>query len=232
MDAVLNDFDAYLRAFGFTLWLFLISGVLSLILGTFLVALRVGPVAVLRSAAATYVTVVRNTPLVIVFATFQFTAPTLWSALNFRWFDRLDISIGQFQFNQFFATAVIALTLYTSTFVCEALRSGVNSVDIGQAEAARAIGLPFGGVMTNVVLPQAFRASLPPLASVQIALIKNTSVAAVFGVAEAVYQMRSLTRDFPSQLNEIFIAFAIGYIIIVEVTSFLSNRLERRWRVA
>src|SRR3546814_20751399 len=71
------------------------------------------------------------------------------------------------------ASGIVALTVYTSTFVCEALRSGVNAVLIGQAEAARAIGMPFAGTMRHVIIPQAFRASVPPLASVQIALLKN-----------------------------------------------------------
>ena len=117
-------------------------------------------------------------------------------------------------------------------FVCEGLRSGINAVPLGQAEAARAVGLPFGGVMSQVVLPQAFRASVPPLASVQIALLKNTSVAAVFGVAEAVSRMRSFTNDFPSQRTGIFVCFALGYIVLVAIFSFGANRLERRWRVA
>lgn len=232
MDAVFSNFDVYLRAFGFTFLLFLVSGLLSMIWGTILAAMRVGPIAVLRWAAATYVTVVRNTPLVIVFGTFTFTAPTIWDKLNFRWIADLGISIGPFNFNQFFATAVISLTLYTASFVCEALRSGINAVPLGQAEAARAVGLPFAGVMANVVLPQAFRHSLPPLASVQIALIKNTSVAAVFGVAEAVSRMRSFTNDFSSQRIGIFIMFAVGYIVIVELASFVANRMERRWKVA
>ena len=227
MEAVFDNFDAYLKAFGYTFALFLVSGVLSMILGTFLVAMRVGPVAVLRVAGTTYVTLVRNTPLVIVFAFFSFAAPTL--DIKFNW---LQVHIGDFDFTAFFGAAVVSLALYTSAFVCEGLRAGVNAVDIGQAEAARAIGLPFGGVMSQVVLPQAFRAALPPLASVQIALIKNTSVAAVFGVAEAVSRMRSFTNDFPAQRTGIFICFAVGYIVIVEVFSFLSNRLERRWRVA
>lgn len=227
MEAVFDNFDAYLKAFGYTFALFLVSGVLSMILGTFLVAMRVGPIAVLRAAGTLYVTLVRNTPLVIVFAFFSFAAPTL--DIKFNW---LQIHIGDFDFTAFFGAAVVSLALYTSAFVCEGLRAGVNAVDIGQAEAARAIGLPFAGVMRNVVLPQAFRAALPPLASVQIALIKNTSVAAVFGVAEAVSQMRSFTNDFASQRIGIFICFAVGYIVIVEVFSFLSYRLERRWRIA
>ena len=191
MQAVVDNFDLYLKAFGYTLALFLVSGVLSLVLGTFLVAMRVGPVAVLRWAGTTYVTLVRNTPLVIMFAFFSFAAPTL--DIKFNW---LDVHIGDYDFTALFGAAVASLTLYTSTFVCEALRAGVNAVPLGQAEAARAIGLPFGGVMSQVVLPQAFRAAMPPLASVQIALIKNTSVAAVFGVAEATAQMRGFTNDY------------------------------------
>ncbi|WP_028653694.1 amino acid ABC transporter permease [Nocardioides halotolerans] len=227
MEAVFDNVDAYLKAFGYTLALFLVSGVLSMVLGTFLVALRVGPIAVLRWAGATYVTLVRNTPLVIVFAFFSFAAPTL--GIRFTW---LDVHIDDYDFTALFGAAVASLTLYTSSFVCEALRAGVNAVPLGQAEAARAIGLPFSGVMSQVVLPQALRASLPPLASVQIALIKNTSVAAVFGVAEATAQMRGFTNDFSSQRLGIFVAFAIGYIVIVEVVSLLSASLERRWRAA
>ncbi len=219
MNAVFNDFGAYLEAFGYTLWLFLVACVLSMVLGTILVAMRVGPIAVLARAAAVYVTTVRNTPLVIMFALFAFVAPIL--GIQFKW---LDVHIGEFDFTSFFGAAVVSLTLYTSTFVCEALRSGVNAVPLGQAEAARAIGLPFSGVMSQVVLPQAFRASVPPLASVQIALIKNTSVAAVFGIAEATSQMRSFTNNFPTQRVGIFIMFALGYIVIVEAFSFLATR--------
>lgn len=227
MDAVFDNPDLYLEGFGYTLFLFLASAVLSLVLGTFLVACRVGPVAVLRGFGATYVTVVRNTPLVVVFAFFQFAAPML--GLHFRW---LDVHIGRFDFTSFFGAAVVSLSLYTSTFVCEALRSGVNAVPLGQAEASRAIGMTFAASMRNVILPQAFRASVPPLASVLIALVKNTSVAFIFGMAEAIYQMRGFTNNNPSQRTEIFLLFAAGYIVIVFVLSFMANRLERHWRVA
>ncbi len=229
MQAVFDNFDAYLQGFGYTFALFLVSGILSMILGTFLVAMRVGPISVLRAAGAFYVTMVRNTPLVIVFAFFSFAAPSLGIKFHFL----RDVRVGDYDFTAFFGAAVVSLTLYTSTFVCEALRSGVNAVPLGQAEAARAIGLPFGGVMSQVVLPQAFRASLPPLASVQIALIKNTSVAAVFGIADATAEMRILLNNFgATQRIWIFVCFAAGYIFIVEVFSFMANRLERRWRVA
>lgn len=120
----------------------------------------------------------------------------------------------------------------TSAFVCEAVRSGINSVSLGQAEAARAIGLTFGQVMQLVVLPQAFRAVVPPLVSVLIALAKNTSIGAVFGLMEATGRMRFFTNNNSEDRPLIFLTFAAGYIILVEVMSLGANRLERRWRVA
>ena len=229
MNVVLDNFDLVLKAFGYTVALFLVSGVLSLVLGTILVAFRVGPISVLSKAAAVYVTVVRNTPLVIIFLFFQLGAGKVFDSLRFSW---VDIHIGQFDFTSFFTAAVVSLTLYTSCFVCEALRSGVNAVPLGQAEAARAIGLPFSGVMRQVVLPQAVRASVPPLASTLIALLKNTSVAGVFGVIEAAAQMKSFTNDYATERWGIFLAFALGYIILVEVVSLIATLLERRWRIA
>ena len=115
--------------------------------------------------------------------------------------------------------------------MAEAIRSGINAVPLGQAEAARAIGLTFGGTMTQVVLPQAFRATVPPLASVFIALLKNTSVAYAFGILEATARMKYFTNISANDLP-IFLLFAAGYIVLVEIISFGANRLERRWRVA
>lgn len=229
MNVVLDNFDLVAKAFGYTIFLFLASAVLSLVLGTILVAFRVGPISVLSKAASVYVTVVRNTPLVIIFLFFQLGAGKVFDSLRFSW---VDIHIGQFDFTSFFTAAVVSLTLYTSCFVCEALRSGVNAVPLGQAEAARAIGLPFSGVMRQVVLPQAVRASVPPLASTLIALLKNTSIAGVFGVIEAAAQMKSFTNDYASDRWGIFLAFSLGYIILVEVVSLIATILERRWRIA
>lgn len=227
MDAVLDNLDAVVRAFTYTLLLFVISGVLSLVLGTALAALRVGPVSVLRLAASAYVTIVRNTPLLIVLIFFRIAAPKI--GLNFNF---VDVQFGDIRLNNLFTACVVGLTVYTAAFVCEAIRSGINAVQLGQAEAARAIGLPFAGVMREVVLPQAFRASVPPLASVQIALLKNTTVAGALGVFEAFARMRSLNNDYATQRIEIFLVFAFVFVVLVEVLSFIANRLERRWRIA
>jgi glutamate transport system permease protein len=187
-----------------------------MLLGTLLGAMRVSPVSVLRRAASLYVALIRNTPLLIVFVFVFIAAPTL----------------GWFVDTPFIVTGVIALTIYTSAFVCEAVRSGINAVPVGQAEAARAIGMTFSQSMRQVILPQAFRAVVPPLASVLIALTKNTSVAAAFGLMEATARMRSFTNNNADERPMIFLVFAIGYIIIVEIMSAGAITLERRWRTA
>ena len=227
MNAVLENSSQVLLAFGYTLLLFLLAGVASLVLGSLLAALRVGPVSIMRRAVSVYVTLVRNTPLLIVLIFFRIAGPKV----GLR-FDFIDVRVGDINLNNVFTACLVGLTVYTSSFVCEALRSGINAVPVGQAEAARAIGLPFGGAMREVILPQAFRAALPPLTSVQIALLKNTTVAGAVGVFEAFARMKSLTNDYTSQTLVIFLVFAVFFVVLVEVLSAFSIALERRWRVA
>jgi glutamate transport system permease protein len=227
VSTVIDNWNLVVWAFVHTIALFLISGVLSLLIGTLLAAMRVGPIAVLRRAVSLYVTIIRNTPLLVVFIFFRVAGPRIGIQFNF-----VDIVWGDLRMNNYFAAAIVSLTVYTSTFVCEAVRSGVNAVPLGQAEAARAIGLPFTGTMREVILPQAFRASVPPLASVQIALLKNTTIAGIFGVAEAFFRMRGFTNDFPGDRIGIFITFSLIFVALVEIVSFASHRLERRWSAA
>ncbi|MFL6134496.1 MAG: amino acid ABC transporter permease [Nocardioidaceae bacterium] len=214
MEDVFSNFNLVLKAFLLTIELFLVSGVLSLLFGTLLAAMRVGPIPVLAKAGALYVTLLRNTPLLLIFIFATFGLP------------KMDVQLP------FFVKGTIALTLYTSAFVCEAVRSGINSVPLGQAEAARASGLTFTQTMSNVVLPQALRAVVPPLASVMIALLKNTSVGAVFGLFEATARMRFFSNNNADDRTLIFLTFALGYVILVEAISFGAYSMERRWRVA
>ena len=216
MDDVFSSFDLVLRAFWLTIQLSVLAGVASLALGTVLAAMRVGPVAVLRRAGAAYVAIVRNTPLLVIFVFVFIAAP----------------KIGWFVGTPFLLKGVIAVAFYTSAFVCEAVRSGINAVPLGQAEASRAIGMTFTQSMQHVVLPQAFRAVVPPLVSVLIAMTKNTSIAAVFGLMEATGRMRYFTNNNADDRIWIFLTFAIGYILLVEVLSAAAITLERRWSVA
>lgn len=204
VDRLLDGFLVTLRLLG---W----SGLFATVVGTVLAAMRVSPIAPLRAFGTSYVNVFRNTPLVVLFLIAVVALP----------------AIGILQ-GSFFWRAVAALSVYTAAFVCESLRSGINTVDPGQAEAARSIGMTFGKSLRIVVLPQAFRAVIPPLASVYIALAKNTSVAGAFGVTDATYQLSNLNRDFPDELYLSFLGIALGYILIVAVISATANRLERR----
>jgi glutamate transport system permease protein len=231
VDAVFDNYEAIAIAFATTILLFVFSAIGSLVLGAVLVTLRVGPIAVMRRAAATYVILVRNTPLLLVLLFLSIAAPKI--GINFQFVDIvISTGWGDIRMTNAFAGAVVGLTLYTASFVCEALRSGVNAVPVGQAEAARAIGLPFGGVMSNVVLPQSIRAALPPLASTMIALLKNTTVAISVLVLEAAYQLKQLLDVYPTDRWWLLAVFAGIFVLMVEVLSLFSNRLERRWRVA
>jgi glutamate transport system permease protein len=214
VNVLFDNLGLYGAAFWGTIQLFVISSVGSLILGLILAAMRVSPVPILRRFGAGYVNIVRNTPLTLVFFFFAFAYPRL---------EILDLS--------FFTRACCALIVYTAAFVCEVIRSGVNTVPVGQAEASRAIGFTFAQTLSEVVLPQALRAVVPPLTSVQIALLKNTTIAAGFSVFEA----GGIYQNLSELGYNVFVGLlwvAVGFLILVIPLTLLQRRLERRWSVA
>jgi glutamate transport system permease protein len=214
VNAVLDNLDAYREGFVTTLELSVLSSVLALALGTLLAAMRVSPVPSLRAAGAAYVELVRNTPLTVVFFFVVFVLP------------QLDILLP------YFAFAVIALTVYHAAFFCEAVRSGINAVGVGQAEAARSIGLTFGQSLRLVVLPQAFRTVIPPLINVVIALIKNSSIAAAFGVVELTAMGTRLANANGDAVIAILAGVGVCYLVLTLPSGWLAGLLERRVAVA
>lgn len=216
MQVLIDNFPEILDGFVKTLWLLFFSGTIAGVLGTFLVAMRVSPINILRVAGTSYVNVFRNTPLLLVLLIFAFAAPELGFTFEFNNY-----------FNFFFVAATAGLALYAAAFVCEALRSGINSIPLGQAEAARSIGMTFSQSMRSVILPQAFRAVIPPLTSTYIALAKNTSVAIAIGVTEASFIMKKLNAEHAVDRWPIFFGFAFGYIVIVAVISSVGALAER-----
>ena len=194
-----------LGAFWMTIQLALWSALGSLILGTILAIMRVSPVKVLQSLGALYVNVARNTPLTLIL---------VFCVLGALYILQLSpVPESSPQALKVYWWAIIGLSAYHASFVCEALRSGVNTVPVGQAEAARAIGLTFNQSLSEVILPQAFRGSIAPLGSVLIALIKNTTVAAIIGVPEASAIMRTIIENETGSLIVFFI-FALGFVIL------------------
>ncbi|MDT8914282.1 amino acid ABC transporter permease [Amycolatopsis sp. PS_44_ISF1] len=214
MDVLLDNLDLFGPFFLTTIELFALAAVGSLVFGTILAMLRVSPVPVFRAIGATYVTIVRNTPLTLVFAFFVFAYPLL---------DIVKIS--------YFTAAVVSLTVYTSAFICEVVRSGINTVPVGQAEAGRALGLQFGQILGQIVLPQALRSVVPPLISTLIALLKNSTIAGGFSVAEAGAIRQYISERGDSQMVAL-LWVALGFIILVSVLSFVQRSLEKRWSVA
>ncbi len=213
MDVVFDNLDVFVDGFRTTISLTLLSAVGALLLGTLIAAMRVSPVPPLRWAGAAYVQLVRNTPLTVVFFLVVFGLP------------EVDVRLP------FFRLAVLALSLYTAAFVAEAVRSGINAVATGQAEASRSIGMTFGQTLRLVVLPQAFANILPPLASVFIAMLKNTSIASAFFVFEGIQAMNQLINSFGNAVVPILVAAAAGYLFLALVSSLLFGLIERAVRV-
>jgi glutamate transport system permease protein len=199
-----------LGAFWTTVQLTVLSAIGSLIWGTLLAAMRVGPVPLMRGFGTAYVNIVRNIPLTVII---------LFTSLGLN--QTLNISLGATQFTTInFRLAVLGLILYTAAFVCEALRAGINTVPVGQAEAARALGLNFTQVLTLVVLPQAFRSVVGPLTNVLIALTKNTTVAAAIGVTEAALLMKEMIEN-EAQLLLISAVIAFGFVCLTLPTGLI-----------
>ena len=214
-----------LEAFWTTIQLTVFSAVGALILGTVLAAMRLAPVPMLNWLGTTYVNVVRNTPLtlIILFCSFG-----LAQTLGVTFVDsNSPTSIEDSNFR----LAVLGLTVYTASFVCETVRSGVNTIPLGQAEAARSLGLSFGQNLRIILLPQAFRAVIIPLGSVLIALTKNTTIASAIGVAEAALLMKEMIENTAALLT-VGAIFALGFVVLTLPLGLFFGWLGKRFAVA
>lgn len=214
MNLITDYPDLWGEALWGTLVLFFAGGAIALVLGVIIGAMRVSPIPIARGVGMVYVNTIRNTPLTLIFFFFAFGAPLL---VDFR----VD----------FLTLAIWALGIYTATYVAETLRSGINTVPVGQAEAARALGLPFGKVMSLVVLPQAARSVIPPMMSVLIALLKNTTVAAGFSVFNLGSIRATMSEKGENQMLTLLWVMVI-FVVLVLLLAWLQRTLENRWRVA
>ncbi|HEX5595260.1 MAG TPA: amino acid ABC transporter permease [Micromonosporaceae bacterium] len=234
MNVLIDKFDVFASGFWITLQICILAATGALILGTVVAVMRISPVPPLRWFGSAYVTVFRNSPLTIILFFAAFGLPALGSNADFlripgltSVFSRLGIDLPYFRF------AVIALSLYTGAFVCEAIRSGINAVPPGQAEAARAIGLTFTQNLRLVVLPQAWKAAIVPLGSVIIAMIKNSALAGIFGVVgDLTNSGMNLTSAGGEPIIPVFIGISIGFLIMTVPLGLLLDRVERRRAVA
>jgi glutamate transport system permease protein len=216
--------DQLVDAFIMTIKLTVLSAIGALILGTIIAAMRVSPIPVARAIATAYVTIFRNTPLTLIIL---FTSFGLYQTLGVA---LAPEDSSTFLVDNNFRLAVLGLSVYTASFVAESLRSGINTVPVGQAEAGRSLGMTFTQNITIVVLPQAFRAVVGPLGSVLIALTKNTTIASVIGVAEASLLMKTMIENEAA----IFVVggiFALGFVVLTLPVGLLFGYLSKRLAV-
>lgn len=214
MGVITNNLDLWGEAIGGTLVLFFGGGAIAVVLGLIVGAMRVSPVPIARAVGTVYVNWIRNTPLTLVMFFFAFCLPILLRG-------RIDALL----------LATLALGVYTATYVAETVRAGVNTVPVGQAEAARALGLTFTQVMTLVVLPQATRSVVPPMMSVLIALLKNTTVAAGFSVLN-LGSVRSWLSERGENQLVVLVWVMVIFIVLVLLLAWLQRVIENKWRVA
>ncbi|RPE38846.1 amino acid ABC transporter membrane protein 1 (PAAT family) [Streptomyces sp. Ag109_O5-1] len=213
MNVLTENFHTYAEGFLGTVQLTVYSSVLALVLGFLMASFRVAPVSSLRVFGTAWVTVLRNTPLTLLFFAVLLGLPRFGLVLPFKVF------------------AVIALGCYTSAFICEALRSGINTVPRGQGEAARSLGMTFGQTLNLVILPQAFRSVIPPIGSTLIALAKNSAIAGAFSVTELLGTYKTLS-ELGYNVVWTFVWIAVGYLVITLAISALFHLMEREWGVA
>lgn len=216
MDAVLDNLGLFANGLVGTVTLFAWSAVGSLVLGVVLAVMRVAPSPAVRAFGTAYVLTVRNTPLTVVFALIVFGGPIV------------GLSVGGSVDLQYRVLAVLALSLYTASFVCEALRGGIATIPVGQAEAARSLGLTFPQTLRHVVLPQAGRTVVPPLGSVLIAMAKNTSIASAFNNTELISAMRTGIENRGDAVIAILVATAVAYLLVTLTLSLVFALVEKK----
>lgn len=215
MNVIFDNISLYAHGLLTTLKICAFAAIGALIVGTIMAAFRVSPVPPLRWVGTSWVNVFRNCPLTVVLFFCAFGLP--------------EIGIN----GQYFWFGVLGLVLYTSAFVCEAVRSGINSVPAGQAEAARAVGLTFTQSLSNVILPQALRTVVPPLASVLIAMIKNSAIVGAFGVGGDLFSVGdTLTSARGEAALPVLTGVVIGYLILTIPAGLGLGVLERKVAIA
>jgi His/Glu/Gln/Arg/opine family amino acid ABC transporter permease subunit len=197
-----------------TIALVLVSFSLALVLGTIVCALRLAPVAPLRLAGTTFVEVFRNVPLlVLIFAMF----------LGLR---RAGVEIGPVM------AGVLSLALYSGSYVAEVLRSGVSAVGVGQAEAARALGMGGGETWRLILLPQAARTVIAPLGNLALSAIRNSAIvgASILAVPELMNRARyEQSRSF--ETVQTFFWAGVGFLLLTALATWAFAALERRFAI-
>ena len=234
MEILIERFDLFFDGFKLTLQVCVVSGVLALIFGTIAAVCRISPIPPLRALGAGYVTLFRNVPLTVVLFFTVFALPAIGSRAEFLKIPGLDLLFPRLTIDlPYFRLVCLGLATYTGAFICEALRSGINAVSAGQAEAARSIGLTFTQNLRYVVLPQAWKAAIVPLGSVLVAMAKNSALAGFFGLGgDLSSTMDVLVSQEGEELIPVMIGVSFWYLLMTIPASLALDAVEKRRKLA
>ena len=211
MAQLFQTFSAdFISGFKFTIYASLLALVFSLIIGTLMAILQLSHNRIIRSLAKAYVAFFRNIPLLIIVMFFYVVAP-----MYFYSFDG-------------FQAGTIGLTIYTSAFIAETVRSGIQTVPKGQMEAGLSSGFSYAETMRFIVLPQTFKIVVPPLGNQFINLIKNSSILAMVAGLDLMYQ-GDLIASTTFNTFDTYIIVGLFYLILTLPLSYLMNYLDKHW---
>lgn len=211
MDYLLRILPPLLEGAGVTLGLFVLTLALSLPLGLALALARLSRLAALRGAVSGFIWLMRGTPLMLQLLFVYYALPFV-PVIGVRLPD--------------YPSAVVAFTLNYAAYFAEILRAGIQSIDRGQYEGAKALGMSYAQTMRRIVMPQVWRISLPPLANETITLVKDTSIIYVLALNDLLRAARGIVqRDFSITP---FVVAAAFYLLTTLVLTWAFQRLERR----
>ena len=196
---------------GVTIEITAVSVFIGFCIGLFVGIARICKVKVLRILAAIYADCIRGTPLLVQIFLIYFALPIVTG-------HRVEP----------FVAAVAACGINSGAYVSEIFRAGIQSIDKGQMEASRALGMPWGKTMRKVILPQAFRRILPPLGNNAIAIVKDSSLASAIGLADLAYAARTVSGAYATYW-EPYLTISLVYWVITFLLAQLVNRLEKRF---
>ncbi|WP_390406164.1 amino acid ABC transporter permease [Lacticaseibacillus jixiensis] len=210
---LVNNFPTLLSGLGYTLLSSIIALIGSLIIGTIFALLEISPYRPLQVIGRIYVEIVRNIPLLVITMAFYVIVPTYVTEID-----------G-------FTAGTIGLTIYTSAFIAETIRAGIESVPVGQMEGARSNGLTYAQAMTHIIFPQAIKIVIPPLGNQFINLVKNSSILAFVAGFDLMYQGKIIANATFNTFDT-YLAVGLLYLILTLPLSYFMRYLEKKWAVA
>ncbi|HEY9577041.1 MAG TPA: amino acid ABC transporter permease [Pseudobacillus sp.] len=213
METIINALPYLMKGLQVTLYIFVIAIILGFILGLIVALLRLAPLKVLNWIAKIFIDSIRGTPFLVQLFFIYFGL----NSLEWISFDRTT-------------AGVITIAINAGAYFAEIIRAGIQSIDRGQTEASRSIGLTSTQTMRYIVLPQAFRRMLPALTNQSIISLKDTSLLSIIGIADLM-QQGSVQVSATFEAFKIWLVVGIIYFVVIYLLSLLGNFLERRFEL-